>query len=532
MSKQGVSEGQSSRSLAERSSARVDPAAIDKLLEPFDRTNQPGFAVGVALRGVPQYRRGVGVASVESPTALSPNIRMRIGSTTKHFCALAIMLLAEDRRLSIEDTPRKYVPELPEWADSLTIRQLLSHTSGMRDSFDLLFQACGPGIVTPPQTTLEMLTRVSTVNFAPGTSWRYNNGGYALLSEIVERVSGAGLADFLKTRIFQPIGMFESMLRPLDTDMVPNSASLHVPLPGGGWSRGMFGVPIRGEGGIVSTVDDMLRWLKHMADPVVGTHESWRMMRTPHATHGYGFGLMMQKHRGLDTVHHAGAVTGGSSQMLKVLDHDLDIVVLNNNGLNVLAMYELVDAIIDACVPGLPPAPKDVEGPPVTGTFYSSESGRVISLVGYEGKQLLNLSGMMLPTIRDAGGGISVQILPTDLVIRPSVDGKRLEITEFGLVETLERTEPVQDESLEEGLASYTSDSEDITADLSLGDGGYNLRLSHPLGSLVYPLTPIGPRLWQMVSPVQMPLGGTLEFSGDGFLFSTGSTTRLKFTRV
>jgi CubicO group peptidase (beta-lactamase class C family) len=532
MSEEGLAEGQSPRSVTETGSARVDPAVIDKLLEPFDRTNQPGFAVGVALRGVPQYRRGVGVASVELPIALSPDMRMRIGSTTKHFCALAIMLLAEDGRLSIEDTPRKYVPELPEWADSLTIRQLLSHTSGMRDSFDLLFQACGPGIATPPDTTLKMLTRVDSVNFQPGTSWRYNNGGYVLLSEIVERVSGNGLGDFLKTRIFEPVGMFESMLRPLDTDMVPNSASLHVPLPGGGWSRGVFGVPIRGEGGIVSTVDDMLRWLKHMSDPLVGTRESWRMMRTPHATHGYGFGLMMQKHRGLDTVHHAGAVAGGSSHMLKVLDHDLDIVVLNNNGLNVLAMYELVDAIIDACIPDLPPAPEDVDSPPVTGTFYSSETGRVISLVGYEGKQLLNLSGMMLPTLRDAEGGISVKILPTDLLIRPSADGKRLELTEFGSVDTLERTEPVQGESLEDARGSYTSDSADITADLALSDGGYNLRLSHALGSLLYPLTPIGPRLWQMVSPVQMPLGGTLEFTDDGFLFSTAGTTRLRFTRA
>lgn len=524
--------GESPHSATEVELPRVDPAAIDKLLEPFDRTNQPGFAVGVALKGVPQYRRGVGVASVELPTALSPNIRMRIGSTTKHFCALAIMLLAEEGRLDIENSPRKYVPELPEWADTFTIHQLMSHTSGMRDSFDLLFQACGPGIVTSPDTPLKLLKDVDGVNFAPGTSWRYNNSGYALLTEIVERVSGEDFGQFLEKRIFEPVGMHETMLRPLDTDMVPNSASLHVPMPDGSWSRGVFGVPLRGEGGIVSTVDDMLRWLKHMADPVVGSRESWQLMQKPHTSHGYGLGLMMHKHRGLDTIHHAGAVAGGSSQMLKVLDHDLDIVVLNNNGLNVLAMYQLVDAIIDACIPDLPPARIDVGGTPIEGTFYSPETGRVISLMAHDGAQLLNLSGMMLPTIRDADGGISVPILPTDLLIRSEAEGTRLQVTEFASVDTLERTESPHGEGLDGQVGSYASGSAGLTAELSRSEEGYSLRLANSLGSLVYPLTPIGPRLWQMVSPVPMPLGGTLEFSDNEFLFSTGSTTRLRFTRL
>lgn len=512
--------------------ARIDSAALDSILEPFDRAGQPGFAVGVAVNGVSQYRRSVGIASVELPVPLSPTIRMRIGSTTKHFCALAIMLLAEDGRLDIEDSPRKYIPELPEWADRITLRHLMSHTSGMRDSFDLLFQACGPGMVTSPDIPLKLLIETDSVNFLPGTSWRYNNGGYVLLSEIVERISGTPFGDFLRTRIFEPVGMNDTLLRPLDTDMVPNSASLHVPLPDGGWSRGVFGVPLRGEGGVVSTVDDMMRWLRHMSDPVVGSRASWRQMRTSHASHGYGFGLMLQKHRGVDTLHHAGAVAGGSSQMLKVIDHDLDIVVLNNNGLNVLAMYQVVDAIIDACIPGLPPAPEDAEVKPVAGTFYSGETGRVISLVAYAQKQFLDLSGMMLPTLRSSDGAISVQILPTDLVVRPNADQTRIETTEFGVTDTLERTEPLQDENLDGELGSYRSASAGLVADLSRTDQGYSLRLANGLGSLVYPLVSIGPRLWRMLSPLPMPLGGTLEFDEGGFLFSTASTTRLRFNRL
>ena len=93
--------------------ARIDTAALDALLAPYDTTHAPGFVLGVALKGAPRYRRGVGLANIELPVALSPSIRMRIGSTSKHFCVLAVMLLAEERKLSIEDSPRRVLPELP-----------------------------------------------------------------------------------------------------------------------------------------------------------------------------------------------------------------------------------------------------------------------------------------------------------------------------------------------------------------------------------------------------------------------------------
>ena len=125
--------------------ARVDPQALDELFAPFDTTSAPGFAVGVAINGVPLYRRGFGLANIELPVALSPHTRMRIGSTTKHFCALAVMLLQEEGKLSIDDSPRVVLPELPKVMDDVTLRQLMSHTSGMRDSLDLTFLTTGPG---------------------------------------------------------------------------------------------------------------------------------------------------------------------------------------------------------------------------------------------------------------------------------------------------------------------------------------------------------------------------------------------------
>lgn len=507
----------------------IDTAALDRLFEPFDTTHAPGFAVGVAHKGVPRYRRGVGLANVELPVALSPNIRMRIGSTTKHFCVLAVMLLAEQGLLSIDDSPRRVIPELPAWAEGMTLRQLMAHTSGMRDSLDLLMLTSGPGHPVPADGQLKMLAALDCTNFAPGASWNYCNGGYVLLSVVVERISGQPLEDFLKARIFEPVGMVDTRLRRLDTDLLPNSATLHLPTPDGGWTRGIFGPPVAGEGGIVSTVDDMLRWLAHMARPVVGSVETWAAIQTPMASHGYGLGLTMTEHRGLRTVHHAGGVIGGSSQMLKVVDHDLDLILMTN-GRSALDLYGLVDEVIDACFTGLPPAPRDEGGETVTGTFYSSATGRVLVLAEHEGRQTVAVGGMTLPALRDAAGVISVPIMPSDLRLSPVRRNRvveALEATEFGRVDLLELVHPSADAKAPPG--DYGSPAAGLSARVDSDEGGARLTLRGPYGETAYRLAPIGPDLWLATATSIHALSVTLEFDARGFALTSGRTVRLRF---
>ncbi len=506
---------------------------LDTLFAPYDRTNAPGFAVGVALHGRPIYRRGFGMANIELPVALSPTIRMRIGSTTKHFCALAVMLLAEDGKLSIDDSPRRVLPELPGWAEAMTLRQLMAHTSGMRDSLDLLLHTAGPGGQTAPDLLLRMLTTIDSVNFAPGASWSYNNGGYVLLTEIVERVSGRSLGDFLQHRILAPAGLHDTMLRPLDTDLVPNSATLHVAAPGGGWMRGVFGTPIGGMGGLVSTVDDMLRWLAHMDAPVVGTPATWVAMRTPLSTHGYGLGLLMGEHRGLRTIHHAGGVVGGASQMLKVVDHGLDLIIMTN-GRSTLDLYNLVDAVIDACIPGLPPALPGEMGKPATGSFHSAATGRVLALVEQDGRQAVTVGGMTLPARQEADGSLSVAILPTDLRITPVQDGEEvvtLALREFGVHDRLDRLAPLEG-TPGPPAGFYACASAGLLA--SVRDGGAGqalLRMSCEAGALEFVLSPLGPDLWEARCTGALPLVMSLEFAAAGFALTTGRTARLRFLR-
>ena len=275
----------------------IDLAKLDKIFEPYNRSDQPGLAVGIAHRGLPIYRRGFGLANAELPVALSPGIRMRIGSTTKHFCCLAIMLLAEDGKLSPGDSVRRHIPELGDWAEPVTLAALMSHTGGVRCSLDIVHMlADGMGRPLPTAAQRKILTDLKSVNFPAGEAWTYSNGGYVLLTEVVERVGGAAFGDFLKERILDPAGLHDTLMRPIDTSCLPNSAALHVRNAQGGFDRGVFGPAIGGEGGIVSTVDDMLRWLAHMDAPKVGSPATWAAMRTPvrlknGASTGYGFGL-------------------------------------------------------------------------------------------------------------------------------------------------------------------------------------------------------------------------------------------------
>ena len=520
-------------------SARIDADGLDKLFEPFDRTDAPGFAVGVALPGQQPYRRGFGMASIELPVALSPSIRMRIGSTTKHFCALAIMLLAEQGRLSLDDSPRRVLPELPVWADEISIQQLMAHTSGMRDSLDVVLHAAGPGLPAAPDMLFRLQASFDSVNAAPGSTWSYNNGGYVLLTEIIERLSRKNLGAFLTDNILRPAGLHDTMLRPLDTDLVPNSATLHVPAPDGGWMRGVFGPPIGGMGGLVSTVDDMLIWLRHLSQPVIGTPATWAAMRRPLTTHGYGLGLFMTSHRGLNTVHHAGGVVGGASQMLKVLDHELDIILMTN-GRSGADLYRLVDDIIDSCIPDLPPIAALPADAAVTGTFHSSATGRVLAMGESKGKQIVTIGGMSLPALIQTDGFLSVPILPTDLRIAPIASDTHaaLEITEFGALDRLEQVKPLQDTSLDDLRGPYANTATAVRAVIAIDDtGAPTLQLSCTLGplahaALAYALQPIGPDLWEAKAQSALPLVATLEFHAGGFDFTTGRTARLRFVRA
>src|SRR5580704_16938121 len=318
--------------------AKTVAEQLDALFAPWNRTDEPGLVVGVVKDGATIYRRGFGMASLESGAANTPQTRMRIGSTSKHFTCLLALLLAEDGKLDMDAPIRIYVPELTGPGGDPTLRQLVQHRGGSRCYLDLGF--VGHGMSVPPRgAALAAQVRQSGRNFAPGTAMIYNNGGYHLVSIAIERVGGAPFEEQLKARLYDVVGMPDTASIPSDHDITPGIAAMHTPGRGGRWRRGLFpSEEVRGEGAIVSTIDDMLRWMAHLRSRrLFGSAATWSALtELPVYADGslgvYALGLIINDYRGLRTVQHSGGVMGGTCQMLALPNDGLDVIILANGG--------------------------------------------------------------------------------------------------------------------------------------------------------------------------------------------------------
>jgi D-aminopeptidase len=518
--------------------AKLDEAGIDAIFAAVDQCQLPGAAVAVAIGGVPVYRKGFGLANMELPLLLGPAMRMRIGSTTKHFAALAFLLLCEEGRAALDDPIGKYLPELHPVSRDVTLRQLMGHTSGLRDAMALSLTINGP---RAPLTDAQMVAcyeSIDDIEFQPGTSWSYNNGGYVLLTAAIERIAGESLDTLLRTRIFEPLGMNDTLLRRWDTDFVPNSATLHFRLPDGRFTRDAIGTEISGAGGLVSTMDDMLRWLRHMDAPTIGSAESWRLMRTPQrlsngTSTGYGFGLIMSDYRGVATVSHGGGVLAGNSQMIKVPAAGLDISIAVNRA--DVSGADLANQIIDACIEGLAPR-REIPFEKRSAVFVSKRDGRVVELSAQSEMQLLAVdNGPPLPVTADEMGALRLPDMLSFILQSARLDGEALRFTDFGDQDLLDRVDVRTDAKVDDRVGNYRAATVNATATVTLLDGEARLTISGPHGATDYALHPITEMIWKAVPTGTFAmLSGILTFAPDGaaLTFSCGRIRRFRFARV
>jgi D-aminopeptidase len=390
---------------------------LDELFAPWNRTDAPGLTVGLALQGEVIYRRGFGMASLETFVANTPRTRMRIASISKHFTALLTLLLAEEMKLDLDVPIRTYIPELSGPGGEPSVRLLLQHRGGSRDYLDLGLLA--HGMAMPSRgAVLAAQVRQGGRNFAPGEAMIYNNGGYNLVSLAIERAGGSPFEAQLKRRLFDPVGMVDTESVPSDFEITPGIATRHLPLQNGRWRRGLFPCEeFRGEGAIVSTIDDMLRWTKHLRSrDLFGTPATWAELadvpRFPDGNVGvYSLGLTHLSYRGVRTIHHSGGVFGGSSQMLIFPDHDLDVVILANGapGADPVKLAERVADIILAPHLGEPSLKIDANAyEELLGNWWSPESGMIYRLATDDGALSLSLCGepWKLPLFRLSDGRV------------------------------------------------------------------------------------------------------------------------------
>ncbi|WP_153141407.1 serine hydrolase domain-containing protein [Paraburkholderia agricolaris] len=395
--------------------ADVDPdsrvSGLDDIFARFNRSDAPGLVIGIAQHGKLLYRRAFGLASVELAVANTLHTRMRIGSTSKHFACFAALLLAEDGTLDIDASIRVYIPELPVLAGEPTLRQLMTHTGGYRCYLDLSVLG-NVGAMMEKGDAFRYQLQQQDVNFPPGERMAYCNGGYHLLSIAIARASGMTFEAFLKQRIFEPLGMVNTDSVPGDLTVVPGRATPHVPQPDGSYRRGVLPLEdLLGEGSIVSTAADMLIWLAHLRGTKrIGSAASWAQMLSPAryssgAVGTYCLGLERERYRGVEVIHHAGAVDGGASQMIAVPGHELDIIVITNGApaSPTELAWQVIDRLLgDEVLKAASPRVKTAGLEELIGRYWSQDTRTLVELLDDKGDLGFNLlNSIALPVVAD-----------------------------------------------------------------------------------------------------------------------------------
>lgn len=312
------------------------PAKIDAIFSRFDHRDSPGCILAVSRAGKIIYEKGYGMADLERDVPITPASIFHVASISKQFTAMSILLLEQQGKLSIDDDVRKYIPELPEYGKRITLRNLVNHTSGIRDQWTLLELAGWreDDLITEDDV-MWAVTRQRALNFEPGAEYLYSNSGFTLLGVIVKRVSGKSLRQFADEQIFKPLGMTQTHFHDDHTMLVPHRTSAYQPRQGGGWSVSIPVFDTYGATSLFTTAEDLLRWEQNFTEPRVGTPALLARMQevavlndgTPS---GYAMGLAVAKHRGVREVGHGGADAGYRADVERYPDQQLAVAALCN----------------------------------------------------------------------------------------------------------------------------------------------------------------------------------------------------------
>jgi CubicO group peptidase (beta-lactamase class C family) len=307
---------------------------IDGLFKDFEGA-KPGAAVMVIRDGKIAYEKGYGLANVEQNIPCTTSTNFRLASVSKQFTATSILILVQQNKLSLDDPITKFFPEFPAYGNQITVRQLLSHRSGLIDYEDLIPD--GTTIQVSDRNALNLVRQQNKTYFPPGSDFRYSNTGYALLSLIVELSSGTPYAEFLKRNIFSPLQMTNTIAYEAGISKVQNRAY------GYAQENGQF-VPsdqsttsaVLGDGGIYSSVNDLFRWDQSLYTEKIVSKEMLKQAYTvsspktdlPDA--GYGYGWYVSKHRDNDLFFHSGHTCGFTNLIERYPEKKFTVIILTN----------------------------------------------------------------------------------------------------------------------------------------------------------------------------------------------------------
>ena len=395
----------------------------------------PGCAVGVSQNGRTLLTRGYGMANLETGTPITAETIFESGSVAKQFTASAILLLMADGKLRLDDRVQKYLPELPEYGRPMTIRHLLSHTSGLREWSNLMQMESWPrGTRTHTQDDfLEVVFAQKEVNYPVGDHYSYTNSGFGLLVTIIERVSGMPFARFTAERLFKPLGMTQTSWRDDFERIVPGRAQAYA-RRGSSWALDMPFDNVVGAGGMLTTVGDWLKWNDALDKKTLGGWWVDSLESQATLTSGrkisYAMGLTVANWRGEREVAHSGSTGGYATYLLRLPARGVSVAAMcNSAGSN---PTNAARQIAEALVPGLPaaPAPDTVAVDPaavgrIAGVYRSTRTYEPL-FVGVPGPGG-GRGGAVVRRLRD--GGLLIGNTRADVVRSP--DGGPATLRQF-----------------------------------------------------------------------------------------------------
>jgi len=335
-------------------------AKIDALMRDYSDPRGPGASVLVIKDGSAIVRRSYGQADLEAGIAATPGTNYRLASVTKQFTAMAILILFEKGKLSLDDPISRFFPEFPPYGAGITIRQLLTHTSGLPDYED--YMPVGLTVPLKDADVLRIVEENARPRFAPGAGYSYSNSGYSLLSLVVQRASGRGFAEFLHDEVFFPLRMTGTVAFENGISTVSNRA-FGYSRTATGWIRTDQSMTssVLGDGGIYSSIDDLERWDHELASPHIIQAGTLQQAFSPAVRTdlpgnvGYGFGWRISDYRGHHAVWHTGETIGFRNAILRFPAERLTVVVVTNR--NEGEPIDLAHKIADLYVQSRPGAP-------------------------------------------------------------------------------------------------------------------------------------------------------------------------------
>lgn len=441
----------------------------------------PGCAVGVEERGKPPVFRAYGSADLEHAVANSPDTIFEAGSVSKQFTAAAVLTLVHEGKLALTDDFRKYVPEMPDYGTPVTIDALLTHTSGLRD-WGMVEELAGwvrTERIYTLDDVLQIASRQRALNYAPGTHWSYTNTGYNLLAIIVARVSGQSLADFTRDRLFVPLGMTHTQWRDRFRRIVPGRAIAYA-LDEGAYVQLMPFENAYGNGGLLTTVGDLLIWNRALSEGRIGAAIVADMERPAVLANGhelrYGRGLFLETWQGIDEIAHPGATAGYRAWLGRYPQVGLSVALLCNTAdADRFSLGRVVsDVYLRKAESPRPVSAAKHSG--LVGWYVNDREGAPLQIVA-KGDALVTDNGVTVTSAPKGSPGDGLQI--GDAPAWPAAAGKLVEDYE-GDRETFTRVDGYAPSAADLGavVGRYHSDEADATWVATLEKDGIRLTLT------------------------------------------------------